>query len=107
MPEVYYDVVERYALLYRPDKDAGSRLAHTKFQFTLDEAKAFYDALSDTEINCIALCMQTILSIFKDERQEERVIYPIDMVLMVIVLAKLCGCNTANEIAGFYKVRYL
>ena len=51
--------------------------------------------------------MQEIRSIFNDERREDSVIYPIDMVLMVILLAKMYGCNTANEIATFYKDCYL
>ena len=106
-PEVFADIVEHYNQLYRPDEASSTRLAQTKFKFIIDEAYAFYDALSDTVINCIALCMQEIRSTLKDERQEERVIYPIDMVLMVILLAKLCGCNTADEIAAFYKARYL
>ena len=106
-PETYYDVIERYRQLDHPNKLTSSNLAQTKFQLKLDEAKALYDALTDSEINCIALCMQAIRSILKDERCEERIFYPIDIVLMVILLAKVCGCNTADEIASFYKERYL
>ena len=93
--------------LYRPDEASSTCVAQTKFKFIIDEAYAFYDALTEAAINCIASCMQEIHSTLKDEHQEERVIYPIDMVLMVILLAKLCGCNTADEIAAFYKARHL
>ena len=106
-PSVYDDVIERYDKLYNPKNTGGSRLACAQFNNKIRSAREFYDAISDTNINLIALCLQDIRSIFKDERQENCVIYPIDMVLMVILLAKLSGFNTAKEIASYYKSRYL
>lgn len=45
--------------------------------------------------------MTEIWAKFVDKRSEH--IYPIDVIAVVIILAKLLGRNTANEIALFYK----
>ena len=41
-------------------------------------------------------------SIPRDQRNQNYVIYPVDVVLMVVMLAKLCGCNNCKEYAGFW-----
>lgn len=41
-------------------------------------------------------------SIPKDKRNQNYVIYPVDVVLMVVMLAKLCGCNNCKEYARFW-----
>lgn len=107
-PEYYYDVIERYSQLFCPENTENNRLAYTEFWLKIDNAKKLYNAMRGSELNAIALCMQTIRTILKDKRlKDDRVIYPIDTVLMVIVLANLHGFNTADEIALFYKAKYL
>lgn len=44
---------------------------------------------------------------FTEWRSEERVIYPLDAMILIILLAKLCKQNTAEEIVDFYRYNYL
>ena len=72
------------------------------------DVRGFYDALDGTVINAIALCLQAVRNTITDKRKDAvRIIYPVDVVVMVILFAKLRGNNTCQQIANFYKKHYL
>ena len=64
-PEYYYDVIERYSQLFCPENTENNRLAYTEFWLKIDNAKKLYNAMRGSELNAIALCMQTIRTIRK------------------------------------------
>lgn len=106
-PSCYQDRIEHYKRLYSPPDDA-TLYEKKKFDIKVSTTLELYNALSGSDINCFALCVKAIRDTLKDKRTDElRIIYPLDVVVMVILLAKLRGYNTTSEIASFYKDSYL
>lgn len=59
---------------------------------------------SQSVIQKVAMVLKTIGSIIKtDPRQQSKVKFPLAIMVLVIFLAKLCGCNLCREIADFYR----
>lgn len=71
-------------------------------------AQMDYETISSSALKSILSCMAHIRDTLKtDPRDQSKVIYPLDMVLIVVLLARLSGKNTAKAIASYYKEHYL
>ena len=70
-------------------------------------AQAMLDSLDGSYLQLVLIALSAIRGICSDWRCEERVIYPLDAMILVIVVAKICKCNTADEIVDFYRINYL
>lgn len=42
-----------------------------------------------------------------DPRNLEQVIYPVDVMILIIIMARICGYVKAHEVREFYKIRNL
>ena len=73
------------------------------FEFKLKEAKAIYDTLSGEVIAAISCCLKDIRDALTDMRCSAKIIYPLDVMVTVILLARLCGNITASEVVKFYR----
>ena len=107
-PSVYEDYAEQYVMLYCPADIPENSWIRYKFLTLVRDVRGFYDALDGTVINAIALCLQAVRNTLTAKRKDAvRIIYPVDVVVMVILFAKLRGNNTCQQIANFYKKHYL
>lgn len=52
-------------------------------------------------------CKEIIQDSFSEYRNEDRLHYPLHVLLMVIMIAKQNGCQNAQDIADFYNIHYL
>ena len=58
-------------------------------------------------LGLILECQSEIRQTLKDWRKPDWVIYPLDVLVMVILVARLCGSVTHDEVVSFYRRRYL
>ena len=63
--------------------------------------------LKSSKLDQILNFQQKIRRLFIDTRSENSLVYTLDVVLCVILFAKLQGRTDANEIAEFYNQNYL
>ena len=98
-------IIEEYCRLYYPHNGTPTNKIH--FEFKLKEAKAIYDALAGEVTAAISCCLKDIRDALTDKRSETKIIYPLDVVVTVILLARLCGNLTAAEVVKFYRERNL
>lgn len=98
-------IIEEYSRLYYPHTGTPTDKVH--FEFKLKEAKAIYDALSGEVTATISRCLKDIRDVLTDKRSETKIIYPLDVMVTVILLARLCGNITAVEVVNFYRARNL
>ena len=98
-------IIEEYSRLYYPHTGTPTDKVH--FEFKLKEAKAIYDALSGEVTATISRCLKDIRDALTDKRSETKIIYPLDVMVTVILLARLCGNITAVEVVNFYRARNL
>ena len=98
-------IIEEYCRLYYPHNGTPTDKIH--FEFKLKEAKAIYDALAGEATAAISCCLKDIRDALTDKRSETKIIYPLDVVVTVILLARLCGNLTAAEVVKFYRERNL
>ena len=98
-------IIEEYCRLYYPHNGTPTDKIH--FEFKLKEAKAIYDALAGEVTAAISCCLKDIRDALTDKRSETKIIYPLDVVVTVILLARLCGNLTAAEVVKFYRERNL
>lgn len=96
-------IIEEYCRLYYPHNGTPTDKIH--FEFKLKEAKAIYDALAGEVTAAISCCLKDIRDALTDKRSETKIIYPLDVVVTVILLARLCGNLTAAEVVKFYRER--
>ena len=98
-------IIEEYSRLYYPHHGTPTDKVH--FEFKLKEAKAIYDALAGEVTAAISCCLKDIREALTDKRSETKIIYPLDVMVIVILLARLCGNLTAEEVVVFYRKRNL
>ncbi|WP_303963018.1 ISAs1 family transposase [Succinatimonas hippei] len=98
-------IIEEYSRLYYPCTGTPTDKVH--FEFKLKEAKAIYDALAGEVTAAISCCLKDIRDALTDKRSEIKIIYPLDVMVTVILLARLCGNLTAAEVVNFYRARNL
>ena len=98
-------IIEEYSRLYYPHTGTPTDKVH--FEFKLKEAKAIYDALAGEVTAAISCCLKDIREALTDKRSETKIIYPLDVMVTVILLARLCGNITAVEVVNFYRARNL
>lgn len=101
------------AITSAADEDAEfmadyDRLMHNRDEIKAEHANKDFEAISGYSLDRILQCMRHVRESLKtDPRDQGKVIYPIDLVLMVILLARICGCISAPSIARYYKDHYL
>ena len=98
-------IIEEYSKLYYPH--TGTHTDKVHFEFKLKEAKAIYAALAGEVIAAISCCLKDIRDSLTDKRSEIKIIYPLDVMVTVILSARLCGNLTAAEVVKFYRERNL
>ena len=113
MPSVYEDVFERYRHLYGPppvieqkDKiwagDAADEIS--EMDFSVLRSRSMPENLSGTVTGLIFECQHELRLTLRDWRSPDLVIY---VLVMVILVARLCGSVTHDEVVSFYRRRYL
>ena len=121
MPSVYGDVFERYRQLYglppvieqsvieQKDKiwagDAADEIS--ELDFSMLRSRGMPENLDGSVAGLILECQSEIRQTLKDWRKPDWVIYPLDVLVMVILVARLCGSVTHDEVVSFYRRRYL
>lgn len=97
--------IDEYCSIYAPS--SNEKMARLSFYNHVELMKQFYNAMQGTDIAFIENCLETIRNTIVDKRDENKITYPIDVLIFVIFLAKICDCNKAKEIAAFYAERHL
>ena len=77
------------------------------FDRYVDGIRKSQQYLSESLYWYIQNCMEIILDSFYEYRNEDRLHYPLHVLLMVIMVAKHYGCQNAQDIADFYNILYL
>ena len=105
LPETKFnDYIDEYCYLYAPKDNPRKSL---EFRSHIQLIKDVYQTLPGSQIAWIESSISAIRDMIIDKRLEHKVIYPLDVLVFVIVLAKACGCNRAEDIAQFYATRQL
>lgn len=78
-----------------------------KARHEVEECLELYKFIGGTLSGVIATTMAAIRECFIDKRDPHKITYPLDIIVITILLAKLCGCNTAKEISKFFKLKNL
>ena len=115
MPSVYGDVFERYRQLYglppvieqsvieQKDKiwagDAADEIS--ELDFSMLRSRSMPENPDASILGLILECQSEIRQTLKDWRKPDWVIYPLDVLVMVILVARLCGCVTHDEVVSF------
>lgn len=116
MPSVYGDVFERYRQLYGPppvtdpeDKFAAGEAADELGEMDpgILRSRSMPENPDASILGLILECQSEIRQTLKDWRKPDWVIYPLDVLVMVILVARLCGSVTHDEVVSFYRRRYL
>ena len=79
------------------------RRYENRARLIIEQAKFDYELLLDTASGKIANCMHYIRTKFTDPRSKSRIVYPLDSLVIVILLAYIYGQDNAELIANFYK----
>lgn len=87
-----------------PDID---RYLQFRAQHEVEEMLMLHDMTSMSLAGAIGKCMKAIRESFVDKRDPHKITYPLDVIVITILLAKLCGYNNASEISYFFKRRNL
>lgn len=77
------------------------------FDRYVDGIRESQQYLSESPYWYIQNCMEIIQDSFSEYRNEDRLHYPLHVLLMVIMIAKQYGCQNAQDIADFYNIHYL
>ena len=116
MPSEYEDVFERYRKLYGPapvtdpddEFEAGDAADEfSEFSLMAERSRSMLENLNGSVLGLILECQHEIRQTLKDWRKPDWVIYPLDVLVMVILVARLCGYVTHDEVVSFYRRRYL
>ena len=121
MPSVYEDVFERYRQLYGPPSAEPSSAAGpedeiwageaadeiSELDFSVLRSRSMPENLDGSVLGLILECQHEIRQTLRDWRSPDWVIYPLDVLVMVILVARLCGCVTHDDVVSFYRRRYL
>ena len=77
------------------------------FDRYVDDIRKSRQYLSESLYWYIQNCMEIIQDSFSEYRNEDRLHYPLNVLPMVIMVAKQYGCQNAQDIADFYNIHYL
>lgn len=64
----------------------------------------YLNTANNTFIDAVLQCMKDIRDSVVDPRKRTSIIYPCDVMMIIIILAKLNGMNIATEIASYYRL---
>lgn len=77
------------------------------FDRYVDDIRKSQQYLRESLYWYIQNCKEIIQDSFSEYRNEDRLHYPLHVLLMVIMIAKQNGCQNAQDIADFYNIHYL
>lgn len=77
------------------------------FDRYVDDIRKSQQYLSESLYWYIQNCKEIIQDSFSEYRNEDRLHYPLHVLLMVIMIAKQNGCQNVQNIADFYNTHYL
>ena len=84
------------------------RLTYAQNEGKLEQATKIFDAMGDAFLDAISACMSYLRATLKtDPRNADKVIYSLELVVIILLLARLCGCQTASSVARYYKENYI
>ena len=96
--EAFENLVEAYDVSYEVDNSFDDELK----QQAINEAYHIYENDRDESLRNLIVCFKKIKDMLSDVRQSGKVIYPVYIVVIVMLLARMRGCHSASEIADFY-----
>lgn len=100
-PEEFKDICAEYVEVFSASEAPGEA------ELDVYVALSRFNRFSSSNLSLLTELISEIRNKFTDKRAADKVIYPLDLVILIIVLARLCGKNTASEISLFYKKNLL
>jgi predicted transposase YbfD/YdcC len=95
------DVIQDYLDIYCDKNNKWTQIWTKHYLSFIFEC--FEEAKSGSCLSIITDCMSKIRNLFADYRNELLVTYPLDVLLMVILLARISGNTTAKDIVNYYR----
>ena len=95
--QAFQALVEAYDESYEPDNIFDEELKYE----AIEEAKKIYEKKDQGLVNLVN-AFKLVKDFFTDSRESGKVIYPIYVVVIVMLLARMQGIKSSTEIAEFY-----